>query len=127
LQGLDHFNVSLTDKGSNNFTVDLKKTPSLSFTSAAGTLNDRFILNVTMAPTGIEDPVAKANSFNIYTVTNFINIRLLADEWDGKKGTVIVSDMTGRSVQYIRNAEFTRNSIIQIPAAGLKGIYFVEG
>ena len=55
-----------------------------------------------------------------------LNIRTLSDEWDGKTGSVRVLDITGKTVNDLRNAEFNRNSLIEIPASGMKGVYFVE-
>jgi hypothetical protein len=126
LEGLDNYNVTLTDKTNNNFTTDLKTTPTLAFASSAETLSDRFVLKVSKISTGIEDPVVTSNSFNIYSVNNLINIQPLADGWDGKKGSIRVLDMTGKSFNNLQDVEFRKNSILQIPAIGLKGMYIVE-
>ncbi len=76
--------------------------------------------------TGIDNPVVSNNTFNIYPANNMINIRTVSDEWDGKSGSVRVIDLTGRNAGYTDNAEFSKNSLIQIAAPATKGIYFVE-
>jgi hypothetical protein len=125
LQGLDNYDVSLTDK-LNNLTVYLKTSPSLSFTSVAGTFTNRFVLKVGNFLTGIEDPVVSRNTFNIYPANYYINIQTISDDWDGKKGTVRVLDLTGKTVGTMNNIEFWKNSLIQLEAPAAMGIYIVE-
>jgi hypothetical protein len=125
LQGLNNYMVTFTDK-TTNFTLDLKKIPSLTFTASPGTLTDRFILKVSKIATGIENPHNSENKFNIYQSNSFINIESVSDEWNGKTGTIKVFDLSGKTITYMQHAEFWNNSLIQIPASGLKGLYFVE-
>jgi len=125
LQGLDSYNVTLTDNIT-AFTADLKTTPVLTFSAAAGTIADRFILKVSTIATGTENPVAPKNIFNIYPSDRMINIQTIADEWDAKSGSVKVLDLTGKTVSDMNDAGFSRNSIVQVPATGLKGMYVVE-
>jgi len=75
--------------------------------------------------TGMENPTAQ-NMINIYSSDNQINIRIFADEWDGKTGSVRVVGMTGLTVKYLQPIEFRKNSIIEVGAPRSKGIYFVE-
>ena len=75
--------------------------------------------------TGIEVPVSSENSFNIYSVNKIVNIVTESDAWEGKKGSVKVLDMTGRTIKDLRNIEFNKDSRIQIPVSP-EGIYIVE-
>ena len=125
IQGLDGYNVTLTDNSNSN-KADLKKTPQLTFTSPSGTLTDRFVINVSKMPTGIENPATQETKFNIYHSTANINIQTISDEWEGKTGMVRVLDLAGKTVKDMRNAEFSKNSLLTIPASGMKGVYFVE-
>jgi hypothetical protein len=124
LQGLDGYDVTLKDLVT-EFVVDLKTTPELTFTDTAGTYTDRFLLTIS-STTGIEDIPDLPGLFNVFTVNNLINIRTLSDAWNGKRGTVKIFDITGRTVSEIHNKEFWKNSILQVPAPSAKGIYFVE-
>jgi|WetSurMetagenome_2_1015567.scaffolds.fasta_scaffold00270_17 parallel beta-helix repeat protein len=125
VQGLENYSVTLTDN-TTGFTADLKTTPLLTFSAAAGTIAGRFILKIGTITTGTENPTDTRNTFNIYPSDGLINIQTVADEWDGKSGSVKVLDLTGKTVSDLKDAEFTRNSLIQVPAAGLKGMYVVE-
>ena len=125
LQGLDGYNVSLTDK-TTGFTADLKTTPVVTFSASPGTLSDRFILKFSNLSTGNEDLYTNNNSFNIYRNFNFINIQTLADEWDGKTGSVKVLDMSGKTVSDLRRTEFSKTSVTQIGAPDANGLYFIE-
>jgi hypothetical protein len=55
-----------------------------------------------------------------------INIQTLSDVWEGKSGSVRVMDLTGKTVGNLNNAEFSKNSLVQVAAPGAKGIYMVE-
>jgi hypothetical protein len=77
-------------------------------------------------PTGLEDPVVSQNRFNIYPSIYHINIQPLADEWDGKTGSVTVINITGKTVSTLQKTEFRKNSLIQVNAPAVKGIYIVE-
>jgi hypothetical protein len=125
LQGLDGYYVYLIDNVT-GFTANLKTTPTISFTASAGLIPDRFILRITTLLTGTEDPVVTKNTFNIYPATDYINIQTLADEWDGKSGSVNVMDLAGKTVSTIQNAEFSKNSAIQVQAPATKGLYMVK-
>jgi hypothetical protein len=125
LQGLDNYDVNLTDN-TTGFTANLKTTPVLTFSAAAGTIADRFVLKVGKIMTGIENPVASENTFNIYPANSFINIQTISDQWDGKSGSVKVLDLTGKIVSDLNNSEFIKNSLVQVASPVAKGIYFVE-
>lgn len=125
LQGLDKYDVTLTDK-TTGFIANLKTTPVLTFTGTAGTTATRFVLKVATITTGIENPVVSKNIFKIYDANSMINIQTISDAWEGKKGSVRVLDLTGRTVDDLKNSEFSKNSLIRIGSPGLKGIYFVE-
>ncbi|MCJ7448912.1 MAG: T9SS type A sorting domain-containing protein [Bacteroidales bacterium] len=124
LQGLDNYSVSLKDNTS-GFLADLKTTQDLTFTSPAGLLSNRFVLLIS-GPTGIENPAAPDIKFNIWQGYGFINIRPIADDWDGKSGSVKVLDMAGRTVSDLQNTEFSKNSVTQVQAPEANGLYFIE-
>jgi N-acetylneuraminic acid mutarotase len=126
LQNIDSYSVFLVDKTSGT-TIDLRKNSSINFIASEGMVTDRFIIRiVNNSTTGIENPVKTERLFNIYSSKDFVNIQTLSDEWDGKPGSVDLIDITGRTVRQINNAEFWKNSLIQIPVTGYKGIYFVK-
>jgi len=125
LQGLDNYNVTLTDN-STGFIADLKTTPVLTFSSTAGSIEDRFILKVSNVATSVETPSSAPTNFMIYHSFNVINIQTISDDWDGKPGSVKVFDMIGKTVADTRNAEFRKNSLTRIAAPSAKGLYMVE-
>ncbi len=125
LQGLDSYGVVLKDNIT-GFTADLKTTPEIIFTAPSGLLSDRFVLKVGNIATGLESPESAPGVFSIYHGYDFINILPLADEWNGITGSIKVLDITGKSVTDLQNTEFSRNSIIQLPAPGAKGLYVVQ-
>ena len=126
-QGLDNYSVTLTDR-TTGFVADLKTTPTLSFSASAGTIPDRFVLSVTNTGviTGTENPVVSKNVFNIWPANGMINIQTISNSWDSKMGSVKVMDMTGRIVSDLGSAEFSRNSLVQVSAPTVSGIYIVE-
>lgn len=125
LQGLDNYNVQLTDN-STGFSADLKANPVLNFTAASGSITDRFTLKVGGSITGTENPVLAKGLFNIYTGFDQIYIQTLNGGWEGKSGSVKILDLSGKTINQIHNITFSRNSVIEIPAEYGKGLFFVE-
>lgn len=125
LQGLDNYDVTLTDK-TTGFIANLKTTTLLTFNGIAGTSADRFILRVSKLTTGIENPVISQSLFNIYPANKMLNIQTASDIWEGKSGTVNVMDLTGKTIESLNNCEFSKNSLLQIAAPIARGIYIVE-
>lgn len=125
LQGLDNYDVTLIDNVTGIIT-NLKTTPTLTFSGTTGTTANRFILKVGTITTGIENPIVSKNIFNIYPSNNMINIQTISDVWDGKSGSIKITDVTGRIIESMDNSEFTKNSLTQIVSPGKKGIYMVE-
>ena len=125
LQRIDNYNVYLTDK-TTGFTINLRRTPALSFTASKGILENRFVIRISNISTEAENISISENIFNIYSSNGLINIEPLSDEWEGKKGSIGLIDMTGRVISSTDNAEFRKNSLIQIPSYGARGIYFVK-
>jgi len=82
--------------------------------------------NLTVLTTGITDPSDPQNGFSIYTRDNQIIIQTVDDAWDGKRGSVKLFDISGKPVRIIRNAEFSLNSIIEVPVMNAGGLYVVE-
>ncbi len=125
LQGLDNYNVFLTDK-TTGFTANLKNTPDLTFSASAGSIRNRFSLKISNVSTGTEDIHSSENSFNVYQNYDKINIQTLADAWDGKTGSVRVLDMAGKVVKDLNATEFSKTSVTQVQAPALNGLYFLE-
>ena len=90
----------------------------MTFSAAPGTISNRFILRISNVPTGNEDPIGTLNKFNIYYGFDLINIQTLADDWNGTEGSVKITDMAGKSVSDLQNAEFNKDALD--PAAGSK-------
>ena len=124
LQGLDSYKVYLFDKTTGN-TVDLKTNPAINISVPEGMITDRFAVMISNLSTSIQEPAISESIFNIYSSNDFVNIQTLSDEWDGKSGSVEFIDMTGRAIKKVDNAEFWKNSPIQVPTTGYRGIYFV--
>jgi hypothetical protein len=125
LQGLDNYNVTLTDNTTGLIT-DLKSTSTLSFSATAGTTTNRFVIKISNISTGVENPVISNNKFNIFPSNGMLNIQTFSDEWDGKSGSVKVIDLTGKTISDRNNTEFSKNSLVQVAAPVTKGIYIVE-
>jgi autotransporter-associated beta strand protein len=125
LQGLENYDVFLVDKTTGTAT-NLKKTATINIAASEGTVTDRFVIKIINISTGVENPLIPESAFNIYASKDFVNIQTLSDKWDGKSGSVDLIDMTGKTVRKINNSEFWKNSLIQIPSAGYKGMYFVK-
>ena len=89
-------------------------------------ISDRFVIKITNIFTGIEKPAVSDTKFKIYSSSDFINIQTISDEWEGKSGSVSLINLTGREITRIENTEFWKNSLIQIPAHQLRGLYFVK-
>jgi hypothetical protein len=124
LHEIGDYNIYLIDKLAGT-TINLRNTPSLSFTASRGLIEDRFVIKITSMLAGPENSNVPESNFNIYTTREFINIQTLSDEWDGKSGSVEVSDLFGRTISRINNTEFWKNSLIQLPSTGPQGVYFV--
>lgn len=125
LQELGNYKVTLTDKLTSS-AIDLKSVTEYKFSEVAGLIKDRFVLTVTNLSSGTESPAHAESKFNIYFSKDFINIQTLSEEWDGEKGSIDLIDMTGRTINIDHNVEFWKNSLIQIPLKGLKGVLFVR-
>ncbi len=124
-QSLEEYDIYLIDKTTGSET-DLKKTPSLSFPAAAGLINNRFLIKISNITIGIEDPKTGDDQFNIYDGFGLINIQTLADEWDGKRGSIRIMDISGKTVSDLRNTEFSKTSVTQVQAPALNGLYMLE-
>jgi len=125
LQELDDYNVFLIDN-STGFSTDLKTIPEYTFSALKGTITDRFVLKISNVATSIETPAQTEQSFNVYHGLGSVNIQTVSDLWDGKSGSVRLLDMTGKSVNDLRNAVFSKSSLTSIPAPSAKGLYLVE-
>ncbi len=104
-------------------TVITASQPGSSLWNAAADVPQTLVVTF---PVGVENPVIQARSFNIYSIDNFIYIRTLDDEWDGKTGSLKIVDIAGRIISNLKNIEFSKNSLVQIHAGEGQGIYLVE-
>ncbi len=76
--------------------------------------------------TGLKDYFIPTKEFNIYPSRYVINIQPLKDKWDGKTGSIRIINIIGTTTRISQKTEFHKNSIIQVNAPAVKGIYFVE-
>lgn len=125
LEGAEGYGFYLKDIVQNT-KIRIDNIPEYSFTSSAGTFRDRFVLIIENLTARAENPLNTDKPFNIYTAYDFLNIELLSDVWEGRKGTVKVIDLTGRTIIDSRNIEFTSSSPVQIPLKGKKGLFMIE-
>jgi hypothetical protein len=126
LTGLDSYNLYLIDNET-GYMANLRTNPLVTFSSAPGLFTDRFILRISEITTDVENPLDfKTGAFNIYTGFGSLNIQTITDDWDGRQGSVRVLDLSGRTVTSNANVEFSRNSVIQVGAPTVKGLYVVE-
>ncbi len=77
-------------------------------------------------PTGLKDPVISQNKFKIYQSGYYINIQPQADDWEGMTGTITLFNIIGNKVTILQKTEFHKNSLIQVDAPAVRGIYLVE-
>ncbi|MCF8222818.1 MAG: right-handed parallel beta-helix repeat-containing protein [Bacteroidales bacterium] len=124
IQGVENYDIYLTDTYQNNYTVDLKAVPDYNFTSDKGTFDDRFLITIGGMATGFDD-IAEDNDFNMYTFSGQLNIQNMSDEWSGK-ATVNVYDLTGRLVSKHPEQEMYTGETIQLPFNNQQGIYIIE-
>jgi hypothetical protein len=83
--------------------------------------------NLSVSPTtALDDNTILQNRFNIYSSNFRINILPLSDEWDGKKGSVTIFNIIGEKVGTLQKTEFRKNTLMQLDAPAVKGIYIVE-
>jgi hypothetical protein len=125
MNGLENYQVTLKDKAT-NAVVNLKAGGKLSFSTSAGKFEDRFVLTISNLSTGFEENRSPESLFNLYAFNGILNINPLSDEWNGKQGSVRITDLTGKSILDNRNLEFWKNALIQLPVPGAKGIFLVE-
>lgn len=126
LYGLEQYNIYLKDHQENK-TVNLKDISEYNFAAVAGTSSSRFTLTFSDISTGTEDDIIiPGKEFNIYSAHGIINIQTLGDFWDGRTGTVRITDVTGKSSVSLQNVEFSKDAVTEVPSPGKKGIYIVE-
>ena len=123
--GLENYSISLKDNVE-NITINLNDIPEYSFSSLHGTINDRFILTVSNLSTGTEIIPATSKDFNVFQSDNLINLQTISENWEGKKGTVKLFDLTGRVLTDQNNIVFSKNSLVQIPVENANGMAIVE-
>lgn len=112
--------IHIVDAGSANITAS--ESGDANYNAAADVIQP---LTVDIA-TGLENTLGSKNSFTLYSAYGQINIKTLADEWDRETGSVRVMNIIGKPVNELRNIEFTKNSLVQLQAPNLNGLYIVE-
>lgn len=125
LKGLENYSVILKDKVT-GFQADLKSTSEVTFTSDAGTINNRFILIFDLATTKVDNISSVKDQLNLFCSDGYLNIQIISDAWNGKKGTVTVVDLAGRTVKSFPDLVFEHNGLMQLPFTDVKGVYLVE-
>ena len=125
INNIDGYNVYLKDNVT-GFTANLRETPTVSFSSATGTITDRFELQFSDIITGSEDLSYLKDKFNIYQSFGKINIQTLSDEWGGRTGTVRVLDLTGKTIAINESVYFETSNIVTVDSPSASGIYMVE-
>ena len=126
MQGLEGYVVTLTDKMNSDFTIKLNNTSGYSFSSAAGTFADRFLLTISTAKSAVSDVIIPDKSFNVYVFDKELNVQLLNSTLDGKQGTINIYDLMGRKVLSQNNVEWTYGDLKKIQLGVPQGIYLVE-
>ncbi len=106
--------------------IKLNSIPTYSFTTTKGIINNRFVLTIENLSANSDEGSPTGKPFNIYHSSGLINIDLLSESWEGKRGSVKVIDLTGRTVIDSRNVEFSRSSLIQLPVDGNKGLLIIK-
>jgi hypothetical protein len=77
-------------------------------------------------PTGVPDVIIPYKVFNVFAFDRTLNIQVLNDAWEGKKGTINLYNLTGIRVLQQNNIEWYRGDIKKIPLNLPQGIYIVE-
>ena len=94
LQALGGIKVTLTDQLSGK-TVDLMTVSEYSFSAAAGTVTDRFLLTLTPIVPEVKKQDAALSSMKIYASGNKICVLPSGNEWNDIRGRVRIFDITG--------------------------------
>lgn len=123
--GLEDYIVLLSDKLINK-TINLRTTGDYSFDAPEGPEYGRFVLTVKKADQGEKIPAIREDKFMIYNAMDLINIKTIADEWDGLSGTVRLLSITGMPLSIHRDCLFSKDSPIQIGEPDKPGIYLLE-
>jgi hypothetical protein len=124
--GLENYKVTLTDRLNSDLTIDLNTTDRYSFTSDAGTFNDRFYITISKVINSLPETLTGEKPFNVYTFNKVLNIELISTDWDKKTGSVSVYDLAGRKVLYINNVEWMIGDLKNISLDKPDGLYIVE-
>ncbi|HVN58503.1 MAG TPA: T9SS type A sorting domain-containing protein [Bacteroidales bacterium] len=125
LTGLDLYAVTLTDK-LNNYTVDLKTNPSVSFSASSGITPNRFILKISNILTPVPEVPGFKGAFKVYPTSGLLNIQLLDNKYSGDGYQVWIYDMSGRKMDEFNGIEFVRDDLRQIPVSLKPGLYIIR-
>lgn len=125
IQGLEEYRVLLIDK-STNLSINLRTTPDYTFDASGELVADRFVLSVEKSTNKAAADEPDVDQFQIYNAFDMINIRTIADEWEGQRGTVKIMNVTGTVLNIHRNQLFSKDSLIQLKEPDRPGIYIVE-
>ncbi len=106
--------------------IGLKNNAKYSFNASKGVTDGRFVIAISNSSTQKTNELIPGKPFNVYSSSGILNIELQSDAWEGKTGAVKVIDLTGRTLTDLRNLEFRRSSLIQLPMGDKKGLFIVE-
>lgn len=125
IEELDNYRVRLKDN-QENITIDLKVMPEYSFSSPAGTITDRFTIIFSDLATNSEPSAVTETVFRTWHAYGVINIVPDNELWDGNRGTITLTDISGRRISSQGNVAFHKGTPLQIAAPQASGIYIVE-
>ena len=120
--------VVLTDRLTGK-RVDLLAYPDYSFTSAEGTITDRFILTISpILKSAVPEnkPEQEASSLKIYSASGKVCILPRGSEWNGISGKVRIFDITGRMLTAENDERFNSGELKEYYVPGAGGLLIVE-
>jgi hypothetical protein len=125
MQGLGSSKVTLTDKLSGK-TIDLVALSEYSFAASAGTIADRFFININTAAPELKKAENISSSLKVYASGNRVCILPEGSEWNDVAGKVRIFDITGRVVMAVNNELFNAGEIKEYYPANVSGLLIVE-
>jgi hypothetical protein len=126
ITGIGNYKVLLKDNMTQS-VIDLNSIKSYNFNvTAAGTIDNRFIISISNITTDINLPISKSKEFKIYNQNDLLNIVPLTEEWDGKKGDIKILNISGNTVAIRTGVVFSREIPETFNINFPDGIYFVN-
>jgi hypothetical protein len=125
VQALGGTKVTLTD-GLSGKTVDLMSVSEYSFSAAAGTVTDRFLLTLVAAAPELKKQDVASSSIKIYVSGNKVCVLPSGNEWNDVKGKVRIFDITGSVILAGNEELFSSGELKEYYPSGSGGILIVE-